>query len=67
MRSIYMDVRNSDWKNMLGNEKLIHQSKAKKEVQQQLNMFITKFEKKYPKAVNVFSNNTSLFTFYGYT
>jgi transposase-like protein len=66
MRAICRNVRNKDWKDVLGDAKLIYQSKTKKEAQQQLNRFITKYTKKYPKAVHVIKDNPSLFTFYDY-
>ena len=66
MRAICRNVRNKDWKDVLGDAKLIYQSKTKKEAQQQLNRFIAKYTKKYPKAVKVIKDNPSLFTFYDY-
>jgi len=66
MRSIGRNVRNRDWKDVLGDAKLIHQSKTKKDAQQQLDRFIAQYERKYPKAVNVLSGNPSLLTFYDY-
>lgn len=66
MRAICRNVRNKDWKDVLGDAKLIYQSKTKKEAQQQLNRFIAKYTKKYLKAVKVIKDNPSLFTFYDY-
>lgn len=46
--------------------KKIHGSTSKEEAEKQLSSFIEKYEGKYPKAVNVISDNPSLFSFYDY-
>ena len=66
MRSICRNIRNKDMKEIMADVKLIYQSRTEEEVQEQLSLFVTAHEKKYPKAVKILKDNPSLFTFYGY-
>lgn len=59
MRSICRNVRNKDMKEIMADVKLIYQS-GTEEAQEQLSLFVTAHEKKYPKEIHrsIYTSNS---------
>lgn len=65
-RAVSRNIRRLDYKEVFFDLKKIYRSENKEEAKRQYSNFITKYERRYPKAVNVLKNCPSLFSFYDF-
>lgn len=65
-RNISKKIRISDRKEVLEGFKEIYQSKTKVKAEEELNQFIDKRKRKYPKVIEMLEKNEHLFTYYSY-
>ncbi len=65
-RSVGRVVREKDRKEILGALKAVYTQEDAVSAEKELDAFIEKYEKKYPKIRKIFSNRESLFSFYKY-
>ena len=65
-RSVARLVRKKDRKEILGALKIVYTQDDAASAEKELDAFIEKYEKKYPKIRGIFSNRASLFSFYKY-
>lgn len=65
-RSVARLVREKDRKEILGALKIVYTQDDAASAEKELDAFIEKYEKKYPKIRGIFSNRASLFSFYKY-
>ncbi|MCD8087512.1 MAG: IS256 family transposase [Oscillospiraceae bacterium] len=65
-RSVARVVREKDRKEVLGALRVVYTQEDAASAEQELDAFIEKYEKKYPKIRRTFSNRASLFSFYKY-
>jgi len=65
-RSVARLIREKDRKEILGALKIVYTQDDAASAEKELDAFIEKYEKKYPKIRGIFSNRASLFSFYKY-
>ena len=65
-RAVSRNIRRQDSKEVFTDLKKIYTSKTEEEAREEYEIFITKYETRYPRAVNVLKNCPSLFTFYSF-
>lgn len=65
-RTVARLIREKDRKEILGALKIVYTQDDAASAERELNAFIEKYEKKYPKIRRIFSNRASLFSFYKY-
>lgn len=65
-RNISKKIKISDRKEVLEDFKEIYQSKTKVKAKEELNQFIDKRKRKYPKVIEMLEKNEHLFTYYSY-
>lgn len=65
-RAVSRNIRRQDAKEVFEDLKKIYRSQNEDEALKAYEFFISKYEAKYPKAVNILKNCPSLFTFYSF-
>ncbi len=65
-RGVARLVRAKDRKEVLDHLKEVYRAKSKEEALEQLELFKSKLYKRYPKVINNFEENSSLFSFYDF-